>query len=184
MIRGEVLGGGGKGSRKLRKQKRALRQGGETWQGFFPVFPTLCNEAVSASMGCLVLGKSLGMTLLTSNMFKDAEKCTICSPLIFFSWVWIQTRRMQKAKNTSCWEMDTQNTLCVFFTVFCDIKLSVEDTVLLLLALGMAEAECVGTITVPCDRLRCHIHRTLPALRRWTEGKHTRTKAMHSAASK
>lgn len=46
--------------------------------------------------------------------------------------------------------MDTQNTLCVFFTVFCDIKLSVEDTVLLLLALGMAEAECVGTITVPC----------------------------------
>lgn len=59
MIRGEVLEGGGKGSRKLRKQKRALGQGGETWQGFFPVLPTLCNEAVSAGMGCLVLGKSL-----------------------------------------------------------------------------------------------------------------------------
>lgn len=77
MIQGEVLEGGGKGSRKLRKAERALRQGGETWQGFFPVFPTLCNEAVSACMGCLVLRKSLGMTLLTSNMFKDAEKCTI-----------------------------------------------------------------------------------------------------------
>lgn len=173
MIQGVVLEGGGKGSRQLREAERALRKGWETWQGFFPVFPTLCHEAVSASMGYSVLGKSLGMALLTSNMFKDAEKCTICSPLIFLSWVWIQTLRMQKAKNTSCWEMDTQNTLCVFFTVFCDIKLSVEDTVLLLLALGMAKAECVGTTAVPCDRLWCHTHRTLLPLQRWTEGKYS-----------
>lgn len=54
--------------------------------------------------------------------------------------------------------MDTQNTLCVFFTVFCDIKLRVEDSVLLFLALGMANAECVGTTTLPCDRLWCHTH--------------------------
>lgn len=62
--------------------------------------------------------------------------------------------------------MDTQNTLCVFFTVFCDIKLSVEDSVLLLLALGMANAECVGTTNIPCDRLWCHTHRTVPPLQK------------------
>lgn len=74
--------------------RKSTLGGRDAWQGLFLGFQPFSMKAVSVSKNYLALEKSLGMTLLTSNMFKDAEKCTICGPLIFSFWVWIQTRRM------------------------------------------------------------------------------------------
>lgn len=48
------------------------------------LFTPWFGGTINVSSYSLVLENAVRMMLLGSNMFKDAEKCTICSPLIFF----------------------------------------------------------------------------------------------------
>lgn len=66
-------------------------------------------------------GKYGKMMLFSLNMFKDAEKCTICSPLIFFLWFELRLAGSRKLKIHHAEKWTPEHFVCVLFTVFCDI---------------------------------------------------------------